>query len=478
MNHFFKTLTLLVWAGISVSLAQGVQTQKIAVYFAYKDASVSNRAQAQLRQFVQPILNQKNIQYRLTLTGVADSVGTNANNYDLAKQRAHQVQSYLTKLGLDSAHITLDVLGELPANSAQEHSKNRRVEVILSWGFNKASTPTQPTNAEDDISDLFIKLQSPPQVFRIDNTKDTILVGKKGTKILIKAHSFYVKKYQQSQPIVIHLKEYYAYSDMILANLTTTSNHRLLETGGMLYIKATQNGKEIRPHPRKNLIIRFPANRVLPNMRAYYGFRDKKEHINWRLNKRGWVSPQGALDERICWLLRVFSRKLRKRHRKLRKERSEAANLLAKKAAGLMEQGKNAYIMSTPWLSNYINCDAPLRMRRRMLNNMQVKTNYSTKNTRYFIMLSDRISLLRGYAIHKPQHHQQWLRFGLLPRGDAATLIVIRYLNKKAWIATHAFKVGKKIPLKFSFIPYKSQDTKKALEEITQKPLSLRNAGK
>ena len=291
MNHFLYTLTFLVWAGIGVSFAQGVQTQQCTVYFAYKDAQVSTKAQAQLQQWIRPVLAKKAPRYHLTLTGVADSVGTNANNYDLAHLRARNVEVYLNKLGLAPEYTTLDVLGELPAGNAQEHAKNRRVEITLRWSTTTAAVapPKIVETSNDDILELFAKLQDKPQAFIINPTQDTMLIGKQGTGVFMKANSFFLKGDQAHQPVTIYLQEYYTYEDMMLANLTTTSNNKLLETGGMIYLKALQNGQEVRLKSNKAVLISLPTEEIKPNMQAFNGQRNAQGYINWLRNRRGWV---------------------------------------------------------------------------------------------------------------------------------------------------------------------------------------------
>jgi len=48
---------------------------------------------------------------------------------------------------------------------------------------------------------------------------------------------------------------------MILGGLSTTSNGKLLETGGMLYISATTNGEKCDLKKGKNIEIAFPKKK-------------------------------------------------------------------------------------------------------------------------------------------------------------------------------------------------------------------------
>jgi hypothetical protein len=86
-------------------------------------------------------------------------------------------------------------------------------------------------------------------VFIIDNNKDTILIGKEGTALLIPANTFTASK----RKVSVELKEYYSYEDIITNRLSTTSNGELLITGGMIHISAQSDGKEVKLRSNKSI---------------------------------------------------------------------------------------------------------------------------------------------------------------------------------------------------------------------------------
>lgn len=88
----------------------------------------------------------------------------------------------------------------------------------------------------------------------------------------------------------------------------------------------------------------------------------------------------------------------------------------------LMLQGKNTYIMG-PVQVGWSNCDVPIQ--RPGFKRIQTQTNYSTKNTRYFIMLSNRQGLACRIPFTKRNTGQQWLDFGYLPKNDQGRLLVL-----------------------------------------------------
>ncbi len=123
------------------------------------------------------------------------------------------------------------------------------------------------------------------QIFTLNTSQKRVITCEEGTKITVEADAF--KSKETGKPIkeTIQLKvsEYYHLDDIILANLTTQSNDELLETGGMLYIEASQNGQELELI--KPLEIEFPNKGKKREMQLFTG-QEQENTINWLLNER------------------------------------------------------------------------------------------------------------------------------------------------------------------------------------------------
>lgn len=458
MIKFLYTLILGVWVGATISFAQNTQTLHASVYFKYKKAQLNDESRRTLDKMLLIAHHKKVADYGITLTGVADSVGTITGNYALAKKRALVAKEYLTNKGLQADKIEVKVLGERPASNEDEHHKNRRVEVVLRWQRQVAIKKDKPKDG--NILELFEQVKKRPQTFVIDNHKDTILTGKEGTRILLYANSFYTKRGQETVPVTLQLTEYYSYNDMILANLSTTSGKRLLETGGMFYIKATRNGKEARLRLNKNITLSLPSDNLPPTMQVFNGKRDDNAYMNWALNARGMILCL-ATEHEVCWLKLLFSRLFRRRYRKRQERWAEAAPLMK-------NANKNAYIMSTNRLG-WINVDAFAEIPRKKRTQPKIKSNFSIKNTRYYLALHKRQSIVSGYPYHygkKAKKGNTW-GFGVLPKNERATLIVLRYIDKKVLIASRDVSLGSEINNDLAFTTYTVDEAKNVVQKLT-----------
>ncbi|MGE5944388.1 MAG: energy transducer TonB [Flavobacteriales bacterium] len=126
-------------------------------------------------------------------------------------------------------------------------------------------------------------LKKAPQTFVVDSKKDTTIVCKEGTKLVIKANSFVDANNRKFDgKINFAVTEYYKLSDMLLANLSTTSNDKQLETGGMLFIEAKKNNENLNLAENSSIDIMFPTQNKKENMQLFSG-KWKDGIMNWDL---------------------------------------------------------------------------------------------------------------------------------------------------------------------------------------------------
>lgn len=473
MTKFFYSLLMLTLFGMQLSIAQQSESYQTSVYFAYKKSDLSAQAKQTIDKTFAQIQAQTGNNYQITLTGLADSVGNVAANHRLAQSRALAVKNYAVSLGIVAEKITIKVLGERPATTEAEHHRNRRVDIALSWQkpLVVVKTPVKKPK-EQRIQTFFDAVEQTQQVFVIDNSRDTILQGKQGTRILFYAQSFYTRS---SSPITIKLREYYNYADMIMAQLTTTSRKRLLETGGMLHITATQDGKEVRLKGGKNFSLMLPTNTLQENMQVFNGERDNEGFIDWRLDRRGNVLRGrigiGCLrGRRSCWLRHLFStifqpkyRKMRARYRKIKAQMNEADKLLL--AENMEQAQKDAYLMNDFRLG-WTNCDAfpSLTAKNSQWVKPKIKMlpHHTRKNARYFLAFHQIRSLIMGL-----KYTRQNLQFIRLPKNEKATLIALEYKDDQVLIASEEVRIDDVVGKNLQFKSYTIAEAQEVIKKLT-----------
>lgn len=132
------------------------------------------------------------------------------------------------------------------------------------------------------------KIEFPIEEFVIKSNSDTTLFGKQGTRIFIGSETFQFPDGELvTDSIKIQLKEFYKKSDIILAELSTESNGNILETGGMVNVKAFADGKEIEIRPEKRIVVHFPKERyTYKKMNLFYADETSTDTsvLNWNVD--------------------------------------------------------------------------------------------------------------------------------------------------------------------------------------------------
>ena len=223
--------------------------------------------------------------YQIKIQSFTDDEGSNAYNQALGQRRADAVLAYFDSLGLATQNAKLNNYGEQKAltdnNTVENRPKNRRVDVYIQAVFN------------ENFQSLLSKLnQTQTYSYRISSTKSTCLLTHQGTFLMIPAQAFV---HANGNPVAegevtLQIQEYYQLSDMLMAGLSTSSNQKLLATGGMLNLKALAQGQELQLAPQKEIGVGMPIRKGQfdPAMELFLGNKDPhhQDHLNWNPTQR------------------------------------------------------------------------------------------------------------------------------------------------------------------------------------------------
>ena len=152
--------------------------------------------------------------------------------------------------------------------------------LILAFSSCKDDRNTIAKNKAKIFSELYNQENIESEYFNIDAKTDTTLVTKNGSKYRIYANSFELEKEDSINKIQVEIKEVFNPIDFVKGNLTTTSNNKLLSSGGMLLINAYSNDKTIKLKDGKEIGIIIPTKELDNEMLIFEGIKDSLS-INW-----------------------------------------------------------------------------------------------------------------------------------------------------------------------------------------------------
>ncbi len=215
----------------------------------------------------------------IVLTGHTDSDGNDEYNIELSRKRVNEVQKWLVDNGYQKSNISIDYRGErdllVDEKSENDKQQNRRVTIQ----FTIPDSQAEEEVVESTIQDLYKLTMPEVQSHCIDPAKDTVLILENGTIVSVPANAF---RTSSKKCITVSAIEVLNYSDMLLANLSTTSNGKQLETGGMIFLEAkTSTGAPVRLNKGKMITIMIPTDSINPNMQLFDGERDAHDVMNW-----------------------------------------------------------------------------------------------------------------------------------------------------------------------------------------------------
>lgn len=271
---------------ISTSFAQSIMEEN--VYFNSDEHTLDEVSLATLQNLANRA-DEFN-EFSLQIIGQTDQDGTQSYNMDLSKRRAEEVKDYFVNNGIPMVNIEVSFVGEsnLVNQSSDEIAKqlNRKVSIVA-MGF-----------SYDNVTDFVTQLQTHED----DNTRiinqniESNLKLSKGTEVKIPTDAFC---HLDGSPLAngqvdLAFKEVFDFVDMVDNRLFTQTEDQLIETGGMIHIAASQDGKLLRLQDGKSIELTLPMQEQKNGMELFTGSEDENGVI-WQ--ETG-VPIESELDEK------------------------------------------------------------------------------------------------------------------------------------------------------------------------------------
>jgi hypothetical protein len=253
---------------ICLLLSYAVSAQEFVrhtIHFDSDQSEISSEEKLEATTFIQTLSGYN--ECYLSIIGHTDQDGDLDYNMDLSEARATNVQDYIASIGSPDWEVNVDYQGEeaLISHSDDEDTKwqNRRVELIAE------------VYQYGSLEELFPQISSFPtqakQQHTIDISQTSNVTLEKGTEVTIPQDAF---EYLDGSPVLdtevmMVFKEAYDYSDMITHGLFTQTDSEMIETGGMIYIAASADGKELKLKADKSIEVKMAAQIEKDDMQLF-----------------------------------------------------------------------------------------------------------------------------------------------------------------------------------------------------------------
>jgi len=257
-----------------------IQAQNQNIYFEFSKSELVVQETHKLQSFCTE--QEKNNFPKISLNGYSDTTGNVKDNLFLSQQRVEIVYNYLVSINYPKNKIEKHYYGESKPRSIQDQWKNRRVEIEVLHNNSPYSYFKEPIVEKE--------------YFSVNNTKDTMIVAKHGTKVIIPARCFIGSSGEKSNNVIVSIEEYYSKDEMLIGGLTTTTdNGDFLISAGMIKINATtEDGEECVVSDGASILIDFADEENNPEMQLFTGYQ-RDNAIIWAAEPIAQPSPNGSI---------------------------------------------------------------------------------------------------------------------------------------------------------------------------------------
>ncbi|AHM62815.1 cytochrome c, mono- and diheme variants family protein [Flammeovirgaceae bacterium 311] len=135
---------------------------------------------------------------------------------------------------------------------------------------------------EGKLKNTYSAISDEAQSFVFSNARDTVLIGKYGSIIQIPDNSF--ENHQGIAParVSLELVEALTPYEMLRNGLSTTSKDGLLESDGMIYLKAlNEAGELLKVVTGKEIYLEIPSLHSVPEIQVFDGHFDQEGTMEW-----------------------------------------------------------------------------------------------------------------------------------------------------------------------------------------------------
>jgi hypothetical protein len=357
-----------------------------------------------------------------------------------------------------------------------------------------SNSPIEPLENNDQngkqINDLLNSIKDKPQIFILPSNKPSVVKGQNGMKVFLEPNDLETEDGESiSGDISLELIEATKTRDLITNNTPTTSNGKLLVTGGAYFVQASSNGKKLKLKDGKTLKIDLP--RLSENeMELFLGERKSNGSINWvsvnqNLTKDTTPKPtkpiekgvtkyykktstnEDAIDAIMDYVDGKDSSPVKSERVEVSKEEYE--KYLIEKAEyerklKVWQEEQNTYSQIELKTFGWINCDRFLQNDIQKTNLIVKFQNDTINQVKTILVFKDIKSVMETVANKEKDFFKATIEN--IPKDNEATLISIGMKNEKCFYNEQDIVIGQQSELTVSLLEIPKGELKNKLNRF------------
>ncbi|MCP4438715.1 MAG: OmpA family protein [Aureispira sp.] len=268
---------------------QAQQEFRHTVYFEQGEAIISLEQLEEIKQFT---ANAQNLtEAKVVVRSYANDAKGNDSNSNLSSRRAALMKQCLLREGIPEAYIQTEQMGDV-LFSNETTNNFQRAELILTTDQHLFKRKSYQETIFNEVQEWF---KPHYDYFDIYPKRDTILITSKGVILYIPTATFDTAQIDTTVQLLVNSS--HNPMDILVHQMSTLSNQKLLNTSGLLHIQAFLRGQEIIIPLAKEIAILFPSNQYQSNALAYQSDPMLFSTTNWQSTNTGPLACGGFYTE-------------------------------------------------------------------------------------------------------------------------------------------------------------------------------------
>lgn len=267
----------------------GFEFEKCPLTFQESKTELSLASKQEIDSVWDKLKNENKVEFSC-LSSNETSKFSEKVKYKLSLERAQSIEQYFYEKEVSPRYINFNInyfdhYSNGNCGTKENIKSFKNTKGVISPLIEKGTYYRRKYNASE--SNLISKTC---QSFNIDAFNENIIEGEQGTTIKFPYECFDMDYTKENRIISVLLCEYYSVKDMILSGLTTECNGAVIETGGMIYLDISVNGKKLKLKKGVDIQVLFPYKNKFrkDDMLSFIG-QKKDGLINWNLDVSGKV---------------------------------------------------------------------------------------------------------------------------------------------------------------------------------------------